>query len=160
MVSGYVTQTNIFIIKFEFLCKDKKVLIIGAGPSGIDLTFDISKTANLVGISHHSTILTDIFPSNVTQLKDVKEVDQDGNVVFSDETVKSFDAIIYCTGYHYGYPFLSPECGIKVINHRHVTPLYKHVINIEHPTMFFIGVVNVTIFTHVTELQVRLTTIV
>lgn len=47
----------------------------------------------------------------------------------------------YCSflGYTYKYPFLSKECGISVENNviRHV---FKHMINIEYPTMAFIGV--------------------
>lgn len=45
----------------------------------------------------------------------------------------------FCTGYEFKYPFLSPECKIEVKN-MVVKPLYKHFINIEHPTMCIIGV--------------------
>lgn len=42
-------------------------------------------------------------------------------------------------GYKYAYPFLSVDSGIHV-DDNFVQPLYKHVINIEHPTMAFIGI--------------------
>lgn len=42
-------------------------------------------------------------------------------------------------GYEYKYPFLSPECKITV-DKMVVKPLYKHFINIEHPTMCIIGI--------------------
>lgn len=41
-------------------------------------------------------------------------------------------------GYRYSFPFLSDDSGIH-IEDNFVQPLYKHIINIEHPTMVFIG---------------------
>lgn len=44
-------------------------------------------------------------------------------------------------GYNYTYPFLSVDCGICIADNI-VNPLYKCIFNIEHPTMVFIGVIN------------------
>jgi hypothetical protein len=41
-------------------------------------------------------------------------------------------------GYKYSFPFLTASCGISV-KERRVGPLYKHLLNIRHPTMAFIG---------------------
>lgn len=132
------------------------VLIVGSGPSGIDITFDLCKVAKHVGISHHSTTLdADLFPTNVVQFPDIDRISVDGDVYFSNDLVGFYDAIIFCTGYKYKLSFLTDTCGIRTINN-HVTSLYKHVLNIERPTMFFIGLTNVTIFTHLIELQVCL----
>ena len=46
--------------------------------------------------------------------------------------------MILATGYHYNFPFLDPECGVRVEN-RVVQPLYKHLISIAHPTLAFVG---------------------
>uniref|UniRef100_A0A336MIW8 Flavin-containing monooxygenase n=1 Tax=Culicoides sonorensis TaxID=179676 RepID=A0A336MIW8_CULSO len=134
--------------------QDQRVLIIGAGPSGIDLTFDVSKTAKQIALSHHSKILKDIFPANVHQLPDVTHIASDGSVNFLNGNSEKFDAIIFCTGYNYNFPFIGNECGLKMDNN-HITPLYKHIMHIEHPTLFFIGMTNVTIFTHLIELQIQ-----
>ena len=48
------------------------------------------------------------------------------------------EAVILATGYHYTFPFLAPECGVKVEN-RVVQPLYKHLISIVSPSLAFIG---------------------
>ena len=48
------------------------------------------------------------------------------------------EAVILATGYHYNFPFLAPECGVKVEN-RVVQPLYKHLISIANPSLAFIG---------------------
>ena len=48
------------------------------------------------------------------------------------------EAVILATGYHYNFPFLTPECGVSVEN-RVVQPLYKHLISIASPSLAFIG---------------------
>uniref|UniRef100_A0A1B6J0A7 Flavin-containing monooxygenase n=1 Tax=Homalodisca liturata TaxID=320908 RepID=A0A1B6J0A7_9HEMI len=45
-----------------------------------------------------------------------------------------------CTGYKYALPFLAPECGIKIAEGKVIQPLYKHIVNINYPTMGFIGI--------------------
>lgn len=42
-------------------------------------------------------------------------------------------------GYLYNFPFLHRSCEI-VVEDNCVEPLYKHMVNINHPTMCFIGV--------------------
>ena len=60
--------------------------------------------------------------------------------VMRDETeVKDVDILLLCTGYKYEYPFLHENCDISVLARMMIKPLYKHVININHPTMCFIG---------------------
>lgn len=39
----------------------------------------------------------------------------------------------------YNFPFLHESCEI-VVEENCVEPLYKHLVNINHPTMCFIGV--------------------
>lgn len=58
------------------------------------------------------------------------------------------------TGYDFKYPFLSVDTGITIDNN-YVQPLYKQIINIEHPTMIFIGVPFTTITTRMMDLQVN-----
>lgn len=41
-------------------------------------------------------------------------------------------------GYKYSYKFLTKRCEISTEENQ-VYPVYKHIINIEHPTMAFIG---------------------
>lgn len=56
-------------------------------------------------------------------------------------------------GYKYSYPFLSVDSGIQ-INDNFVTPLYKQIFNIEHPTMAFIGIPSSAPNFHMFDLQV------
>lgn len=56
-----------------------------------------------------------------------------------DGTTIEADVFLFCTGYRYSFPFLDENCCIQV-DDNYVTPLYKHLINIEHPSMCIIGV--------------------
>ncbi|XP_054276741.1 senecionine N-oxygenase-like [Macrosteles quadrilineatus] len=118
--------------------KDQTLLVVGAGFSGTDVTFDTSKFASKVYLSHRAAKLG-LFSDNVEEVPLVKEVLGD-HVIFDDDTTSEhIDVIILCTGYIYSFPFLSPECGINIVDGNYVEPLYKHVININHPTMGFIA---------------------
>ncbi|KAJ8932109.1 hypothetical protein NQ314_014890 [Rhamnusium bicolor] len=115
--------------------KNRKVLIVGAGPSGID----ISRIVSEVFISIRSENSAVIKPSDTVSVKtDIKEIEEN-SVIFKDNSKENIDDIIFCTGYQYSYPFLSSRCGISIDNNW-VKYLYKQIINIEHPTMGFIGI--------------------
>lgn len=133
---------------------DVTVLIIGSGPSGMDLTSQISKTAKCVFLSHHMPVppSTD-FMGAVKQKPDLKCFTETG-AVFQDDSVETFDCVIFCTGYQYSFPFLSCDCGLYVENN-HVQPLYKHCINIEYPTMAVIGLPFLVLPTQSFDLQIR-----
>ncbi|XP_055532493.1 senecionine N-oxygenase-like [Wyeomyia smithii] len=134
--------------------QDETVLVIGAGPSGMDLALEISKTAHHVTMSHHTKEpFKTIFPTNLTQKSDVKKFTTSG-VLFEDGTQEDFTVILYCTGYRYSFPFLGSNCGITVDDNC-VQPLYKHCININQPTMAFIGLPYYVCAAQMFDLQAR-----
>lgn len=137
----------------------KNVLVIGAGPSGMDIALEITYVAKKVFLSHHlKEKPRSVFPDNLTQKPDIQELNGD-KAIFVDGTAEEIDTVFFCTGtiYHnilfkyltntslpiigylYNFPFLHPSCGINV-EENYVQPLYKHMINIEHPTMCLIGI--------------------
>lgn len=119
--------------------KDQTVVIIGGKSSALDISFHMCTAAKKVYLSHHNDKIRHIqFPSNLEQKPDIREI-QDGDIVFVDGSKVSADTILYCTGYTCKYPFLDPKCKITT-EKQVVKPLYKHSINIEHPTMCFIGI--------------------
>ncbi|XP_019865641.1 senecionine N-oxygenase [Aethina tumida] len=118
----------------------KRVLIIGAGPSGLDLTLQISAVAEYVVLSHHSTEpINANYPSNVSLRPDVAYIKDHEEIEFVDGCCCCFDEIVFCTGYNYNFPFLDQSCGVTV-DDNHIQPLYKHMIHIDRPTMCFIGI--------------------
>lgn len=83
-------------MKSFFFCSDEQVLMIGSGPSGIDITRDVATKAGKVLFSTHDHFKL-IFPTNVLTKPDVAEI-KPNSVVFADGTEENVTAIIYCTG--------------------------------------------------------------
>lgn len=86
--------------------KDKSALVIGAGPSGVDLVAHLSKTACRVTFSQHKVAnetkearekRESILPPNTKLQDDVKRFTKTG-AEFMDGTHQTFDAVIYATG--------------------------------------------------------------
>lgn len=86
--------------------KDKSALIIGSGPSGVDLVAHLSKTACRVTLSQHKVAnetkearekRESILPPNTKLQDDVKRFTKTG-AEFMDGTHQTFDAVIYATG--------------------------------------------------------------
>ncbi|XP_046405917.1 flavin-containing monooxygenase FMO GS-OX5-like [Ischnura elegans] len=118
--------------------QDQRVVVIGAGPSGMDLALEISRQAKNVILSHHLTDpIATKFPDNVQQKPDIASMSKKG-VTFKDGTRAEVDTIFYCTGYKYNFPFLSEACRVTAEDN-HVRPLYKHLIHTEFPTLCFVG---------------------
>lgn len=130
------------------------VLVIGGGASGIDVAYFLSNVAAKTTISYHDP--TRAIPDGVYKKSDVTKFTENG-VIFDDGTEEEFSVIIFATGnfrfpfqsisetqsiliigYHYSFPFLSMDCGIT-IEENFIQPLFKHSININYPTMCFIG---------------------
>ncbi|KAK5649036.1 hypothetical protein RI129_003928 [Pyrocoelia pectoralis] len=117
------------------LYENKKVLIIGGSFSACDISRQIAIVAKNVCISYWNTIPENI--ANVIIKPGVKRLYNTG-ALFVDGSKENFDVILYCTGYKHFYPFLTKECGISVEDN-FVRHLYKHIINIERPSLYFIG---------------------
>lgn len=73
------------------------MLIIGAGPSGVDLTFLISKYAKKVFFSHHTHKQNYVYPSNVILKGSVQKFTKNG-VIFNDGTDIDVTDVVFCTG--------------------------------------------------------------
>ncbi|KAK7584092.1 hypothetical protein V9T40_005055 [Parthenolecanium corni] len=133
--------------------KNKKVLIVGKGPSGIELAYESSLVAMATYISCRSEDGSSL-PKVISKPK-IKEI-KECQVIFTDESQEFVDIIVFCTGYQYYFPFLDDSCGISVDEDGQViNSLYKHFINIEQPTMCFIGLFQRTIISFLFDLQVQ-----
>lgn len=133
--------------------KGKKVLIIGAGPSGVDIARIVGAVAEKVYISHGQRVF-DQTEKYVIHKPLVKSFESRSKATFEDGSEEIIDNVIYCTGYQYSYPFLTPECKISIENNW-VKYLYKHIVNVEHPTMGFIGITFTVCPFPMSDIQVR-----
>nr|XP_031842723.1 flavin-containing monooxygenase FMO GS-OX-like 2 isoform X2 [Nomia melanderi] len=121
----------------------RTVFVLGAASSGIDIGIDLTGHAARVYLSHNGERLKSTFPGNLTEVAGLERVDGQ-RFTLKDGTAVTADTLIFCTGYKFSFPFLDDNCGIRV-DQNHVTPLYKHLINIDHPTMCVVGVPTVVI---------------
>ena len=121
----------------------KTVLILGASSSGIDIGIELGNHASRVYLSHNNERLNTPLPSNMVQVMGVERIEGE-RIFLRDGTSVTADVFIFCTGYRYSFPFLHENCGIRV-DANYVTPLYKHLINIEHPTMCVVGVPTIVV---------------
>jgi dimethylaniline monooxygenase (N-oxide forming) len=78
--------------------KNSRILVIGAGPSGLDMARDLASVAKHVALSHR-------FPEDIASqlcskllLKPVVAEIKRTSVVFVDGSEDEFDTILYCTG--------------------------------------------------------------
>ena len=120
--------------------RNKVVLVLGASNSGQDIGMEITEVAKSVIMSSNNPPLSSPLPKNMIQVLGISHCNGPKSFIMRDEkVVKDVDILLLCTGYKYEYPFLHESCDISVLARMMIKPLYKHVININHPTMCFIG---------------------
>ncbi|KFY34457.1 hypothetical protein V494_06753 [Pseudogymnoascus sp. VKM F-4513 (FW-928)] len=124
----------------------KKVIVVGAGVSGIDI-------ANQVAPHAHQPLLlsrraakgssSPLAPEK-TSIEDVSEIEEfiadDRTVRFIDGRIESgVDDVIFCTGYLYSYPFLQNLKPAVVTTGYRTENLYLHLFYNPEPTLSFLG---------------------
>lgn len=116
----------------------RKVCILGASWSGIDIAIEVARYADKVYLSHNLPERIDSqMSSNVEQRRGVESIQ--GNVfIFRDGTWAEVDDFIYCTGYQFTYPFMSTKVEIRT-DDNHVEPIYKHLVHMDYTNLFFMG---------------------
>ncbi|XP_076470292.1 uncharacterized protein LOC143300470 [Babylonia areolata] len=118
--------------------QDKRVLCLGAAASGQDICLDLSSAAELVYLCHNKAPLQSKLPPNVQQKPGIRSV-KGSTVTLNNEEEITVDCLLFCTGYRYDFPFLTDSCNLRIEDER-VTPLYKHLIHTQLPSLSFIGI--------------------
>jgi thioredoxin reductase len=122
--------------------KDKNVLIIGGGYSGIDIGREIAAHATSVTQSIHTQYLplTTGQRSGVKFRGDIKEITENA-IVYNDGEgdTPHPDHIVVCTGYLYSYPFLNIDPAV-VTDGKRVHNLAYQCLYAPRPSLAFIGI--------------------
>ncbi|KAK6789948.1 hypothetical protein RDI58_013748 [Solanum bulbocastanum] len=140
--------------------KDQIVVVIGDGPSGLDICRDIATVAKQVHLSTRSSEIVVSKLDNYENLwnhSKIDHVDESGEVTFLDGSSIHADIILHCTGYIYDFPFLETN-GIVSVNDegRVVGPLYKHVFPPKlSPCLSFVSIPYQGIVFQMFELQAK-----
>ena len=174
---GFVMHSKDFREPDDPIYKDKTILMLGGSYSSFDLMMHLlchpqkgRQPVNKVIVCASETFILDV-SEDFKYLKDegslilkrgwVKNFTED-SVVFTDGTSEKIDVVVYCTGYAATYPFLDPadkilEYGGEETRDRFFGPLYKRLVSIRQPKMFFPGLIDFTAFLNeITEVQIML----
>ncbi|KAG5607184.1 hypothetical protein H5410_028676 [Solanum commersonii] len=123
----------------------KERVVIGDGPSGLDICLEIATVAKQVHLSTRSSEIEVLKLDNYENLwnhSKIVNVDESGEVTFLDGSSIHADIILHCTGYKYDFPFLETNGIVSVDDKgRVVGPLYKHVFPPKlSPCLSFVGI--------------------
>ncbi|KAF7763523.1 hypothetical protein Agabi119p4_8060 [Agaricus bisporus var. burnettii] len=91
--------------------KDKTILVVGTGPSGVDLARDLHEFGCKVLLSGSANNLSVTLPSSIQHRPHLASLDSpsDGIATYTDGTMdKGIDYCFLATGYKLHFPFLQP----------------------------------------------------
>jgi hypothetical protein len=90
-------------------------------------------------LTAHPTLSDDVFPrlaaGAIVPKPEIVAFEGD-RARFADGTTEALDAVIYCTGYSYAYPFFSPEFAAALDA---TIPLFRRVFPLGIPNLAFVG---------------------
>lgn len=134
---GRIVHAHDFRDACEFTNKD--VLLVGASYSAEDIGSQCWKYgAKSVTTSYRSAPMGFKWPDNWQEKPALTHID--GKTAhFADGTSKDVDAIILCTGYRHYFPFLPDELRLKTRNRLATADLYKGVVYVRNPKLFYLG---------------------
>ena len=121
---------------------NRRVALLGTAASGADLSREIATVASEVLWCGE---LFDAVPDaqrrsgNLSRVPIIDALLPDGRLRLRGGAVtQPVDDLIYCTGYHYRYPFL--DKSLLECDDSWVRGLYRDILHIDRPTLGFIGV--------------------
>lgn len=135
--NGRLVHAHDFRDAREFSGKD--ILVVGSSYSAEDIGSQCWKYgAKTVTSCYRSAPMGFNWPDNWEEKPAMVKVS--GNTVhFSDGTTKDVDAIILCTGYKHFFSFLPDDLRLKTANRLATADLYKGVVFVHNPKMFYLG---------------------
>lgn len=122
---------------------DKKVIVVGFLASGVDIGGQISRVCRKpLIISERSDFQ---FPPAAADYDAHGEIveflspaSSERSVRFADGAIeKNVDAVVFCTGYFYAYPFLSSLDPPIITDGHRALNVYQQLFYNEHPTLAF-----------------------
>lgn len=119
------------------------VLVLGAGPSGVDISMEVASVAKKVYLCHNlPTTFKDLDDIMVQVRASIERIDESCIYLTDGTVLTDVDSIIFATGYKFDLAFLDlKSCNISVdeANSR-ICGLYKHLICIGQPSLCIFAV--------------------
>ncbi|KAI1853684.1 hypothetical protein JX266_001668 [Neoarthrinium moseri] len=125
----------------------KKVLVVGNSASGLDIASQIGRVCAGPLLVSVRTPTPDRVRDHIP-FEEVAEIErflvaERGVRLRDGREIVGLDAVLFCTGYLFTYPFLDAAAALRgpplVTDGRRVQGLYKHFVHIRHPTLAFPG---------------------
>ncbi|KAG0155661.1 hypothetical protein PDIDSM_2834 [Penicillium digitatum] len=139
---GVISHSKFFNSPEPF--RGKKVVVVGSSASGLDIGAQINEVSQgklLVSQRSESYMAappngdTIICPEIVEFLPPTA---YDRGIKFADCRIEErIDAVVFCTGYFYSYPFLSSLNPPAVTHGWRTMNVYQQLFYIDHPTLVF-----------------------
>ncbi|XP_075711634.1 uncharacterized protein LOC142748424 isoform X1 [Rhinoderma darwinii] len=163
---GQVLHSHFY--RYPEVFSSRSIVLLGSGPSGVDIAMELSTHAKHVVLSHRDPPLMWTPPENVSVAPPVVSATPNAFICEDGSKIQA-DTLIFCTGYKYNYPFLLPRVqkkDDKVAKHGdildwgflegediespdlgkgHFPPLYKHFIHARYPTLCFVGACKIVV---------------
>jgi len=138
--NGRVLHAHDFRDAHEF--KDKDVLVVGSSYSAEDIASQCWKYGSKsVTISHHKESLGYRWSDKIKEAPLLQKVEKN-TCTFKDGSTVDVDAIILCTGYLHYFPFMAKELKLVTTNRFAPFSLYKGVVFVDNPKLFYLGMQN------------------
>ncbi|KAL8772796.1 MAG: hypothetical protein Q9209_002141 [Squamulea sp. 1 TL-2023] len=126
--------------------KDKKVVVVGNSFSGLDIATQVSTVSKHPIFNSERSEKPEFenhedWKTKMPQIAEfISPSDARQAIRFTDgQIVSGVDAIIFCTGYYYSFPFLSSLRPSLIVSGERVENLYQHLFYIDHPSIAFVG---------------------
>ncbi|KAB8234722.1 hypothetical protein ETB97_004051 [Aspergillus alliaceus] len=124
--------------------RGKKVIVVGSSASGVDIGNQINKLSKGKVLASQRT-KSYLLPSSASDKDYVSEIveflpptEHRRAVRFADGKIENeIDAVVFCTGYLYSFPFLSSLDPPIITDGRRVLNTYQHLFYIQNPTLVF-----------------------
>ncbi|ORX62821.1 FAD/NAD(P)-binding domain-containing protein [Hesseltinella vesiculosa] len=125
--------------------KDKTVLVVGSGSSGLDIVREGSRVAKRVfhcvrsdnrqSVQEHAQDR-----GNVQRVGLVDRILDNGHIQFVDGQAVQVDHVVFATGFLFSYPFLGKDEPGLVHHGESVRDLYQFLFHRHNPTLAFMAV--------------------
>lgn len=123
---------------------NQTVLVVGSGPSAIDITSQIARVTSPTRIFWSqrtpSTFPIPAASEGVQQVAEIERMASNGCIHLKDgRALSNIDRVLFCTGYLYSFPYLDqstlPRQSPLVTNGERLHNLYEHLFYIPDPTL-------------------------
>jgi trimethylamine monooxygenase len=133
---------------------DQNVLIIGNGASANDIALQLYKyNAKSITISYRTQPKGFKSPEKIKEIPLLVKIERE-NVYFVDGSSQQIDAIIFCTGYLYYFPFLDDNLRLTTTKHCLYPPnLYKAIFWLNEPHLLYLGMQYLTFGLNINNIQ-------